>query len=75
MGLSFERAMWLAKWIDDALWATLIRTREFAGVLGRLNFAASALVYEKPWLGPRYLWVSTLFGDYVDSARSPWAFK
>ena len=41
VGLTIERAMWLAKGIDDAIRATLIQTREFAGVLGRMNFAAS----------------------------------
>lgn len=75
LGLSIARAVWLADWIDEALKVGSVPTREMAGGLGRINFAASALCYERPFLGPLYLWVSAIQQSDVPVAVLPWAIR
>ena len=41
----------------------VVDPREFAAVLGRLGFASSALPWEKPFLGPLYVWSSATRGQ------------
>jgi hypothetical protein len=40
-----------------------------------LNFAASALFYEKPWLGPLYSWTSALIQEGKTNAVLPWGIR
>jgi hypothetical protein len=72
-GLSAMRAGWLVAWLQAALRRGSVEVGEFAGVLGRLNFAALALEYEKPWLAVLYLWLGALPFGVV--ARLPWAVR
>ena len=48
---------------------------DFAAGLGRLNFAALALVYERPFLGILYMWSSTIGYSTQFQARVPWACR
>ena len=50
----------------------VVDPREFAAVLGRLGFASSALPWEKPFLGPLYVWSSATRGQ-AGRIIVPWA--
>ena len=56
LGLSERRAGWLVDWIGRVCQRKLVWPGEFASCLGRLGFAATALPWEKPFLGPLYTW-------------------
>ena len=58
LGISVTRASWLAKWLDGKLEADRVRAKELTEVLGRFGFAAIALDFIKPFLGPIYAWTS-----------------
>ena len=75
VGLSQNRAEWLIKWILEVIASHSIDMGNFAGGLGRINFAATALYYEKPWLGPLYSWASTVFYAGKEKAVIPWGIK
>jgi len=75
LGVSPNRAEWLANWLDAKLKLGVVEVREFLGGLGRLNFAASALYYEKPWLGPMYSWASAIQRADKDVVKIPWGIR
>ena len=75
IGISASRAEWICLWIDQLLLIGLVSGTEFAGGLGRLNFTANALIYEKPFLGILYLWGSAILYANVAKARLPWACR
>ena len=75
LGLSLSRATWVINWISEVVNSKSVETSNFAGGLGRLNFAAAALLYERPWLGPLYSWSSTIQLSGVHSASVPWGVK
>ena len=72
-GLSERRASWLCAWIRGILASGMVGGREFAGGLGRLSFAAGALPWEKPFLGPLFAWSSAvMFQDGQMVVRGLW---
>lgn len=75
LGLSPLRAAWLADWCDDIVRRGRAHTRELAAGLGRLGFAAMALYWERPLLGPMYAWVSTILRNAVPTVIIPWAIR
>jgi hypothetical protein len=46
---------------------------DFQAGLGRLNFATQALIYERPFLGILYGWISTIYRAGLRRATLPWA--
>ena len=75
LGLSVARAKWLTDWLRFTAKQKTVEVTNFSGGLGRLNFAATALFYEKPWLGPLYGWVSVLIQAGKSTATLPWGIK
>ena len=75
LGLSPSRARWLVVWIKEKLEAGRVSTREMAGGLGRLNFAATALYHERAWLGPLYSWVSAIIQAEKAVVDIPWGIR
>jgi hypothetical protein len=75
MGITEERAAWLCKWISTALAEGMVHVRDFAGVVGRLNFVVAALHYEKPLLGILYMWLGAITGATFSKAVIPWAVQ
>ena len=75
VGLSPERAAWMVSWIQKLLAQGWVETREMAMGLGRLNFAVSALIFEKPFLGILYMWTSTIIRSDKRVASLPWAVR
>ena len=72
MGLSDKRAEWGVGWIEGLLKKAQVLPRVFAAGLGRLGFAALALPWERPFLGPLYAWSSAVAGNKGEMAI-PWA--
>jgi len=60
LGLSERRAGWLVGWMRKLCEKKLVSPREFAAGLGRLGFAATVLLWEKPFLGPLYVWAAAI---------------
>ena len=75
IGISENRADWLIRWMEALIQEPTVETHVFAGGLGRLNFAAMALFFEKPWLGPLYVWSSTIQQSGKQRATIPWGIK
>ena len=75
LGLSEARAGWVISWISSTLATGKVGTREMAGALGRLNFAATALIYEKAFLGILYLWTSAILQGKAEVVSLPWAVR
>ena len=75
IGISLSRAAWLITWIQGVLKTGQVDIDEFGAALGRLNFAALALIYEKPFLGVLYFWNSAIVTTTVKTARLPWAVR
>ena len=69
MGLSKRRASWAIQWIESLRERKQVAFREFAG---RLGFAALALPWTKPFLGPLYAWASAIQGNKGEMTI-PWA--
>ena len=62
LGLSAKRANWLGNWLREICSKGSVSGRNMAQGLGRLGFAALALEWEKPFLGPLYSWSSAIQG-------------
>jgi hypothetical protein len=75
LGLAQSRADWLVGWAKDIIEGKTVEVTNFSGGVGRLNFAANALIHEKPWLGPLYAWSSTIQTAGHTSATVPWGIK
>ena len=56
--LGTRRADWLVNWLWETVRAGSVHSPGYVQVLGRLGFAAIALDWEKPFLGPLYAWSS-----------------
>ena len=52
LGLSKRRAAWLVEWLRGKVAAGKVSAKEMSQGLGRLGFAATALDWERPFLGP-----------------------
>ena len=75
LGISLSRAAWVVRWTDEVVKSKSMEVISFAGGVGRINFAANALLYERPWLGPLYAWSSTMQLSGAKSASVPWGVK
>ena len=71
-GLSARRADWVVTWIQKLREEKMVLPREFSAGLGRLGFAATALPWERPFLGPLYIWASAIMGQ-KKKVMIPWA--
>ena len=71
MGLSERRAEWLCRWLISLVDRKEVGDQEFAAGLGRLSFAALALPWERPLLGPLFSWSSAIRGS-KGLLRIPW---
>ncbi|CAE8616008.1 unnamed protein product, partial [Polarella glacialis] len=60
LGVSERRTLWLCKWLEGAGGGQVVQMRRFAEGLGRLGFAARALVWLKPFLAPLYAWAAAV---------------
>ena len=60
LGLSKKRADWLVEWLQDKAVKGRVSAKEFSQGLGRLGFAAIALDWERPFLGPLHAWASAV---------------
>ncbi|CAE7346838.1 DSK1 [Symbiodinium sp. KB8] len=60
LGLSKKRADWLVEWLRDKATRGRVSAKEFSQGLGRLGFAAMALDWERPFLGPLHAWSSAV---------------
>jgi len=72
MGLSERRSTWLCSWIRGILDSKCVSGREFASGLRSLSFAAGALPWEKPFLGPLFAWASAVMYQ-PGQMTIPWA--
>eukprot|EP00435_Cladocopium_sp_Y103_P048779 s1206_g14.t1 len=71
-GLPEKRALWLSDWISSLCRSKEVEPREFAAVLGRLGFSTTALPWEKPFLGPLYVWSAAVRAQ-KKRVTVPWA--
>eukprot|EP00439_Symbiodinium_sp_Y106_P030423 s1536_g3.t1 len=62
LGLSAQRAAWLSGWLREKATAGRIEAKEVQQGLGRLGFAAIALDWERPFLGPLHAWSAAIPG-------------
>ena len=62
LGLSKKRADWLVGWLRAKVKDGYVGAVEMAQGLGRLGFAATALDWERPFLGPLHAWSSAVAG-------------
>lgn len=62
LGLSERRANWLADWTKAVADSGVVASRTFQQGLGRLGFAATALYWQRPFLGPLYTWAAATRG-------------
>ena len=60
LGLSPKRATWMEMWMRKLAEAGKTTAKEMEQGLGRLGFAANALTWERPFLGPLYAWTSAV---------------
>ena len=70
LGLSSKRANWLGNWLREICTEGSVSGRNMAQGLGRLGFAALALEWERPFLGPLYSWSSAIQGK-IGEMRIP----
>ena len=73
LGLSAERAAWVLKWTNQCVDDRAIDVNDFQAGLGRINFACQALVFERPFLGILYAWISSVSRTGIKRATLPWA--
>ena len=72
LGLSVKRSEWITSWCNKIVSSLRILPAEMVAGLGRLGYAANALYWEKPFLGPIYAWTSAI-ARRNGMARVPWA--
>ena len=56
IGPAPSRAEWMRNWVLEMASSGVTTSKNFEQELGRLGFAALALVWERPFLGPLYSW-------------------
>eukprot|EP00438_Fugacium_kawagutii_P035385 Skav201844 [mRNA] locus=scaffold484:280511:282334:- [translate_table: standard] len=71
LGLTEKRAAWLCEWMESVIRRKEITEAEFSAGLGRLSFAALALPWERPLLGPLFGWAAAVRGN-KGLLRIPW---
>ena len=62
LGMSAKRAAWLSGWLREKATAGRIEAKEMQQGLGRLGFAAIAVDWERPFLGPLHAWSAAIQG-------------
>ena len=62
LGLSPRRSAWLCDWVKNLAVSGKVTQKIFEQGLGRLGFSASALLWERPFLGPLYSWNAAVRG-------------
>ena len=62
LGMSKKRADWLASWLGEKSDSGKEAAKEMQQGLGRLGFAAIALDWERPFLGPLHAWSAAIQG-------------
>ena len=60
LGLSPKRAAWMEGWSRKLATTGRVTAKEMEQGLGRLGFAANALTWERPFLGPLYSWTAAI---------------
>ena len=60
LGLSPKRAAWMEGWTRKLASTGRVTAKEMEQGLGRLGFAANALTWERPFLGPLYSWTAAI---------------
>eukprot|EP00435_Cladocopium_sp_Y103_P075019 s47_g53.t1 len=60
LGLSPSRAAWMERWTRKLAQSGRVTAKEMEQGLGRLGFAANALTWERPFLGPLYSWTAAV---------------
>ncbi|CAL1134668.1 unnamed protein product [Cladocopium goreaui] len=60
LGLSPSRARWMHDWVKELADTGTTTAKNFEQGLGRLGFAAMALTWERPFLGPLYSWCAAI---------------
>ena len=65
LGMSATRAAWLSGWLREKATAGRIEAKEMQQGLGRLGFAAIAIDWERPFLGPLHAWSAGRQGGLV----------
>jgi hypothetical protein len=75
IGLSATRAQWVAEWTSRLVKEGQVMVADMCSGLGRLNYAAQALFYERAFLGILYLWTSTVVRSGQSWATIPWAVR
>ena len=75
MGLSPNRTKWLVDWIDRVKSGATVSLADVERGIGRINFAVTALVYEKPFLGPLYMWLCAIRKEPRKTYTAPWAVR
>jgi hypothetical protein len=75
MGLSVARAQWVSDWTSRLVREGQVMVADMCSGLGRLNYAAQALFYERAFLGMLYLWTSTVVRSGQSLATIPWAVR
>ena len=55
-GMSKKRACWLSDWLNDKAPSRKVTAKEMQQDLERLGFAAIALDWQRPFLGPLHAW-------------------
>ena len=73
IGLSTDRAAWVISWVSQILKEGRISGADFSAGLGRLNFAALALIHERPFLGLLYAWSAVIGHSATQFFKIPWA--
>ena len=62
LGLSPRRSAWMCTWVGSLAASGKVTQKVFEQGLGRLGFSASALLWERPFLGPLYSWNAAVRG-------------
>jgi hypothetical protein len=63
------------EWIKEILALGIVSVADFAAGLGRINYVANVLIYDRPLLGVLYTWGSAICRSSTTSARIPWAVR
>ena len=75
MGLTEARAQWVAGWSDKLIKSGKVEVAEMRSGLGRLSYAAQALIYERAFLGMLYLWTTAICNASAKVVTIPWAVR
>ena len=75
MGLTEARATWVVNWCQRLVKTGTVDVGEMRSGLGRLSYAAQALIYEKAFLGLLYMWTAAIVAGSSRVVTIPWAIR